>query len=418
MKKIAIFFYLLIYLSGNAQIATLFENNLADIQKARAGLTADYFVNASSFTSHFLNKFYRGGFIDSSLKDQVSSRTKNSNRVGAELNYGLFASFRMDSVFHQNGFYLFFNVRDRQHVDAHFPKDFYNVAFYGNAAYAGKTADMNTFSFNLIRYQQFQVGLFSTKSDSTARWGIGLSFLKGEQFHSIQARKAQLYTSADGQYIDFDTEIEMMQSNPSKKGLDAYNGFGAGIDLYFEAPFQSTIGRSKLAVSVSDIGLIRFDKTSLYRKQDSLFHYTGFEIKSIFDLQNSIFLNTSQDSIQNKVLPAQMRSVTATLPSTLNLSLETTVGKHFHLTEGVRYIFNANNKLFAYLKADLYFKNIFLSATAGYGGYGNLNGGIGLGANLGAGFSIYMASQNLEGYFAPAKTAGQSAFFSIIKNFN
>lgn len=420
MKKIYLLFYFSIYFCiGKAQIAAVFMDGATDETKAQTGITADYFVNASSLTTNFINKFYKGGYIDAALKDQVRTRTKNSNRLGAELNYGLFTTFKLDSLFHKNSFHLFFVIRDRQHIDAHFSKDFYNVGFYGNAMYAGQIADIGNFSLNLIRYQQFQVGLFSTKLDSGARWGIALSFLKGEQYYSILAKKAELFTSTDAQYIDFDTEIEMAQSNPNNKGLNAVNGIGVGMDIYFEAPFQTGIGDSKLAVSVADIGLIRFSDQSIYRSQDSLFHYSGFQVKSIFDLQDSVFLNTSQDSIQSKILPSKKRSVTLTLPSTLNLSFETALNKHFHLTEGIRYIFNANYKLLAYLKGSVYFnKNFMTSVTIGYGGYAGFNCGIGLGANLGGGFSIFAGSNNLEGYIATSKTAGRAAYFSIIKNFN
>jgi hypothetical protein len=420
VKKNYILFYLLILFSnGKAQIATLFSEELSDVPTTRMGITTDYFANASSLTANFINKFYTGGYIDVALKDQVRNKTKNSNRLGAELNYGLFAAFKLDSLFHKEGFNLFFNVRDRFHIDSHFPKDFYTVGFYGNAEYAGKTADLSNFSLNMLRYQQFQIGIFSSQLDSAARWGIGLSFLKGEQYYSVLARKANLFTSADGQYIDFDTDIEMAQSNPSHKGLNATNGYGASMDIYFEAPFKTYIGPSKLIVSVADIGLIRFNDQSLYRKQDSLFHYDGFHIKSIFDVQDSTFIQTSQDSIQNKILPSKKRPVTATLPSTLNLSFESKVNEHFHLAEGIHYIFNANYKLLAYVKGSIYFnKNLMIAATVGYGGYTGFNCGLGLAANLGAGFSIYAGSSNIEGYILPAKTAGRAAYFSIIKNFN
>ena len=59
-----------------------------------------------------------------------------------------------------------------------------------------------------------------------------------------------------------------------------------------------------------------------------------------------------------------------------------------------------------------------IAATVGYGGYTGLHCGLGLAANLGAGFSIYAGSSNIEGYIVPAKTAGRAAYFSIIKNFN
>lgn len=420
MKKLYILFYFAVYfIPGKAQIAAVFTEEQRDSSKAKTGITSDCFINASSLTTDFINAFYKGNYIDARLKDNVLAHTKNGNRAGAELNYGLFAAFKLDSLFHKNGFNLFFAIRDRQHVDTYFPKDFYALGFYGNAMYAGQTANLSKFSLNLLRYQQFQIGLYSSQSDSSARWGIALSFLKGEQYYSVLAKKALLYTSADAQYIDFEAEIEMAQSNPSNKGINAVNGFGAGMDLFFEAPFQASIGASKLTVSVADIGLIRFNDQSIYRKQDSLFHYSGFQIKSIFDLQDSLFLNTSQDSIQNKILPARKRSVTVTIPTTVNLSFETALSQHFHLSEGIHYIFNANYKLLAYVRGSFYFnKSIMASATVGYGGYAGFNCGIGLRAKLGAGFSIYAGTNNIEGYVAPSTTAGRSAYFSIIKNFN
>ncbi len=58
-----------------------------------------------------------------------------------------------------------------------------------------------------------------------------------------------------------------------------------------------------------------------------------------------------------------------------------------------------------------------LSLTLGYGGYGNLNYGIGLKANLGNGFLIYAGSNNIEGYISPKNTGGQGVFFSLGKQF-
>ncbi len=419
MKKIAILFcFLFHFFSGKSQISSFFMNEWMDTVNVHCGIALDGFINANSLSTDFINKFYSGDYIDTHLKDKIGSRTKNSNRAGAELNYGLFTSFKLDSLFRKNQFHLFLGIRDRQHFDIHFSKDLYNTAFYGNAMYAGKIADLSDFNLNLLRYQQFQIGLVSTPATG-ARWGIGLSFLKGEQYQQIDAKRARLFTSADAQYIDFETQIEMSQSDFSNKGLNAFNGFGLGVDLYLETPFKTPLGNSKFCVSVSDIGLIRFNKNSVYRNQDSVFHYTGFQVKSIFDLQDSIFFNTSQDSIQNKILPSARRSVTATLPSTLNFYQETEFNTHFHFIEGVRYIFNANYKALLYIKGIVYFnKNILSSITIGYGGYGGLNCGIGVSANLGSGFSIYAGSNNLEGFFAPSKMAGRAAYFSIIKNFN
>lgn len=417
-KTVFILFIFFAQLNADAQISAVFSDEFPDSSKTRIGLAGDFGVNSTSLTAEFISKFYRGGYINVGLKDQVLSRTKNMNSIGADLNYGVYVGLKLDSLFHKENVSLFFSLRDRAHFDARFSKDFYKVGFYGNAPYAGKTADFNDFNLTFLRYQQLQIGLFSSKYDSAARWGIALSILKGEQYASIFAQKAELYTSEDGQYIDFNTNMQVAQSDTAKKGIGAFNGIGACIDIYFEAPFKTRFGNSKLRVSVTDIGAIKFNNKSLYLNQDSVFHYTGFHVNSIYDLQDSTFANTSQDSIISAIAPFKKQSFSVTLPSTLNLSYETQFNEHFEMIEGIRYVFNGNYHLLGYIKGNFIINPKFaLSATFGYGGYGKFNYGLGTFVNLGKGFIIYAGSNNLEGFIAPKKTAGQSAYISIVKNF-
>ncbi len=419
LKKIfLVFFIFTMFLNADAQISAIFSDEFPDSTKVRVGIVGDYGINSTSFTAAFISKFYKGGFIDAKTKDDVLKRTKNMNTVGADLNYGVYLGIKLDSIFHKKNVSLFFSLRDRAHFDARFSKDFYNVGFYGNAAYAGKTADFNDFNLNYLRYQQFQIGLFSSKYDSAARWGIAVSILKGEQYASIWAQKAELFTSEDGQYIDFNTNLQVAKSDTAKRGIGAFNGIGASIDIYFEAPFKTRFGNSKLRVSVADIGSIKFNSKSLYLNQDSLFHYTGFRVNSFYDLQDSTFATTSQDTIINAIAPFKNRSFLVTLPSVLNLTYETQISKHFELIEGIRYVFNGNYHLLAYLKGNFSINPKFtISTTFGYGGYGKFNYGLGAFANLGKGFIIYAGSTNLEGFIAPKKVGGQSAYISLVKNF-
>jgi hypothetical protein len=309
-------------------------------------------------------------------------------------------------------------VRDRQNFNARYSDDFYKLGFYGNAQYAGKTAILNDFNLNYVHYQQVQIGFFSSRSDSVARWGIGISFLKGQQLASILAKKAELFTSADGQYINFNTGMEVAQSDTAHKGLAAFNGSGASVDLYFEAPMFTKSLKSKITVSATDIGFIRFNNQSLYLKQDSLFHYTGFKINTIYDLQDSTFGHTNKDSIQNRIAPFKKQAVYVTLPAILNFTFETEFTKHFHLTEGAKYIYNANYNMLIYVKTSFYInKNFMLSGTFGYGGYGKYNYGIGVFANFGKGFILYAGSNNLEGFIAQNKASGMSGYVSLIKVF-
>ncbi len=419
LKKIVLFLvFAFIEIGSQAQISAIFSDEFPDSTKTRVGITGDFDMNASALTSEFLSKFYKGGFIDDDLKNRVLDRTRNMNTIGANLNYGVYVGIKLDSLFHKQNVSLFFSLRDRAHFDARYSKDFYKVGFYGNADYAGETANFNDFNLTFLRYQQLQVGLFSSKYDSAARWGIALSFLKGEQYASVYAQKAELFTSEDGQYIDFSTNMQVAKSDTSKKGIGAFNGAGACIDIYFEAPFQTRFGDSKLRVSVTDIGAIKFNSNSLFLNQDSTFHYSGFHVTSIYDLQDSTYADNTQDSLTARIVPFKKQSFSVTLPSVLNLTYETRFGEHFEMTEGLRYVFNGNYHLLLYLKGNFIINPKFaISATVGYGGYGNLNCGIGAFANLGKGFIIYAGSNNLEGIIAPKKACGQSAYISIAKNF-
>ena len=397
---------------------SIFANEFPDSASSRYGIMGDYDINSNAITNSFTTKFYTGGYIDNDLKNSVLNRIKNNNRIGGNVNSSFYAAFKLNSLGHQKNMSIFFSVRNRAHFDASFSKDLFNIGFYGNSEYAGKTADLSNFNLNLIRYQQIQVGIFSSKLDNAARWGIGVSLLKGEQYLNILAKKAELFTSADGQYINLNTELSIAMSDTAHKGIGAFNGYGASMDLFFEAPFQTRLGNSKISVSVSDIGAIRFNKQTETLNEDSAFHYSGIKIKSIYDLQNSTFGSKAKDSVINSVAPFKKHFYSATLPSVLNFAFETQFNKHFHLIEGIRYVFNGNYNLLIYLNGNFYLNSKFiLSTTFGYGGYGTYNYGLGVSAKLIKNFVIYAGSNNIEGFIVPKKTTGQGAYISLIKKF-
>lgn len=419
MKKIFFLFFILFcsYIA-KSQIATIFADEFIDSAKTKIGIIGNYDLNSNAFTTSFLIKFYTGGYLDKDLRNSVLARSKNINRVGANVNYGVFAAFKLDPNKHKKKTSIFFSVRDRFHLDGLFSKDLYKVGFYGNSQYAGKMANFNNFNLNIIRYQQIQLGIFSAKLDSAARWGIGLSFLKGEQYLSVSAPRAELFTSEDGQYIDFNTELYVAKSDATNKGFGAFNGYGSSVDIYFEAPFKTRYGDSKLRVSIADIGFIRFNNQTQVLKQDSLFHYTGFNVNSFFDLQDSTFGGASNDTVINSIAPFKKQSYSATLPAIFDLTFETHFSPHFHLIAGIRNVFNGNYKLMYYARGNFYFSpNFMMSTTFGYGGYGGNIYGLGISFKLNNGILFYAGSNNIEGYISPKKGCGQGSFFTLVKQF-
>jgi hypothetical protein len=404
-----------------AQIPLIFSDDFPESAKMRVGITADYDLNSNCITSAMLSKFYKGGYIDDGIKKPVLGRLKNKNRIGGNYSSGIYVAFKPDSIFHNKRHLSFFvSIRDRFHVDSHFPGDLFKLGFNGNAQFAGQTAYLSNFNLNMLRYQQFQIGLFSSNLDSVARWGIGLSFLKGQDYLSIDAKKAELYTSEDGQYLDLNTELYMAKSDTAHKGLGAFNGYGASVDIYFEAPFKTRIGDAKIKVSVSDIGTIHYNQQTIRLKEDTILHYSGIYVNNLNSIQNSDGSN-AKDSLFNSMAHLTKGGYSATLPAVLDVTYTAELNKRFQLIKGIRYVFNANYSLLGYLKVNYYFNPRFmLSASVGHGGYGGegrFNFGLNVFANFKNGVVVYAGSNNLEGYFAPKTRMGQGVYVSLVKNF-
>ena len=419
MKRVSILLLIVLYsFAASAQIATIFGDEFKDGHTTQIGITGDYDINSNAITNQFTEKFYTGGHINNDLKNSVLNRIKNNNRIGGNINSGVFAAFKLDPYGKYKNTSIFFSVRDREHFDAQFSKDLFKIGFYGNADYAGKTADLSNFDLNLIKYQQIQVGLYSSKFDSVARWGVGVSFLKGEQYLSIDAKKAELFTSADGQFVNLNTQFSMTRSDTAHTGITALNGYGASMDLFFEAPFKTPFGASKISTSVSDLGSIRFNNQTQTASQNSLLHYQGFQINNLYDLRDSTIGKREKDSVKNIIAPFKKKAYSVTLPAIFDLAIETRLNRYFSLKEGIRYVFNANNKMLIYAKGTFFInRKWILTSTFGYGGYGTFNYGIGTSVKLPKKFIIRVGSNNLEGFIVPKKTTGQGAYFTLIKQF-
>src|SRR5687768_5507737 len=89
------------------------------------GIFSDYTLNSNAITHDFIQPFYKGTFIETKQKDRVFSRLLRENRLGADVNYGLYYVHLPDSLWGKSQFGLFFSLRDTNHVDMRFSDDFF-----------------------------------------------------------------------------------------------------------------------------------------------------------------------------------------------------------------------------------------------------------------------------------------------------
>lgn len=415
--KAALFCLLLLSLTVNAQVEAIFPDTIDRKFNYICGSFAGFEMNSDAIDVDFAKGFYHGDFIDNQRKNRVANRLTNENRMGADLNYGIFYSWRPDSLFGSSDVSVFVSLKNSEHYDLRYSRDLFRTVFYGNREFAGDTAYLGNFSTQLLRYQKLQFGVLWSNLDSTAKLGIALSALNAEQYFRMEARNAELVTGADGEYIDFNTSVNVFRSDTSNKGFAQFNGFGISTDIYFEAPYKSSKRRGKVIISISDVGLMAWNDRSQTYKRDSLYHFEGIQVEDLFNAGDSSLNHFSADSVFAAITEMETQSFTTSLPATVHLK-QTTYYRNFEFSKGFRYMFNASYKGYYYLEGIYHFRGrLNAGVNAGFGGYGRFSFGASVNKEFRKGLYMGFASRHLEGIVAPKQFGGAGAFITVRQKF-
>jgi hypothetical protein len=403
----------LLSLSSNAQWSDAMTQ-VASQKDFTAGIYGGIDASSNCITTSFATNFFSGNYISDALKHQVVENLEKFNRLGYNLNYGIYGVWRTDTINHRT-FNFFFAMRHKATINAVFSPDAFNLAFFGNAMYAGRTANLAPFNFMSMSYNQAEIGLVSTDFGGKAQLGMGLSFLAGQKLLAVGARNATLYTDPTGQNLQFNSNAEMYQSDTAGNSK-FINGYGASLDLYFKAPYKIGKRSGVISVSATDMGFMYWNKNSLYYHKDTSYFYDGVTINNITDLQNVGFGGVSKDSLQNKYIPFAKKALFYTIPSTLSVNTNTDFGK-YHLEVGYWYVFNSNDVGYYYVQGDKYLNSGWMTALQlGYGGYETFNLEF-LFSKQTKNSTFKLALDHLQGLLLPNKFGGAGAYVEYSHSF-
>jgi len=379
-----------------------------------AGVYGGADFSSNCITSTFTANILEGNYISDALKQQVVNNLGRFNRLGYTLNYGAYGVWHRDTI-KQRVLNFFFALRHKSYVNANFSTDAFNIAFYGNEPYRGRTAKLTPFSFNSLSYNQAEVGLVCTNFGGNAELGIGLSFLAGQQLMAINARNATIYTDSSGQNLQLSSNSQMYRSDTAGNSK-FINGYGASMDIYFKAPYKVGNRKGTISVSATDLGFMFWNNKSLNYHKDTSYYYDGLTINNITDLQNAGFNTVSKDSLQNKFLPFDKKHFFYTIPSTLTINTNTDFGK-YHLEIGYWNIFNANAIGYTYVQGDKYLANGWItSLQLGYGGYETVNAAFLL-SKQSRNSTFKMELDHLQGLILPNKFGGAGLYLEYSDSF-
>lgn len=378
-------------------------------------INGEYELGSNGIYNSLLNKFIYGGYIDKKTKDASNSTIKNMNVLGTNMNYDVSVFFGRNSKYS----YLI-GFKDQRIFNSSYTKDFYQLVFYGNKPYLGETKNLSGSSINSLRFQELKLGFIWHKIDTTAKVGLSVSILKGQQLFYIKANKgSSLYTNSDGTELIFNSNFNMALSDTNyKKNPFAYTGIGASADIFFETPYISKIGKgSVLTVNANNIGFLHWFDNSVQYSSDSTFKFDGYHIDNLLDLKDSTLAAINRDTVIKNTTNAHKESFNVNIPTNLLIINKIRFTNKFVLGTGFRYLFSSNFKPYFFTDAEYQITSKITGALhIGYGGYSKLNVGLAFTYSSPSWF-FKLGSNSLQGYISPKNTYGQGAFISIAKKF-
>ena len=353
--------------------------------------------SSGDLKNDFTNKFIRGGFIDSTLKQSILNKLKEENRIGAEINYGISYFNNKSQFFGLPQWGWCFGLSNFESYNLSFSKNSFELTFFGNKGFAGDTVELAPMNFNLLRFQKFSFGIFNKSNNSSIKLGI----IKGEDFAQLETTSALLYTESTGAEINLALQESLIRSDTTNKGFASMNGIGFCTDLVF----YLNIGKNRnvkfknpFKITLENFGFIHWNSGTLKQEIDTNYNYQGFEVEDLLNGINSPFSNTDLGDTLGFV--STKSSYTQFLPFTFSFSKVVDPNSESKLQAyyGVRLRAKANYKPLIFAGVHYQFvKNYFASLYASFGGYGGFRAGIQLGGKVGKHMQFNVNTGDLVG---------------------
>ncbi|MCG9911898.1 MAG: DUF5723 family protein [Flavobacteriales bacterium] len=380
--------------------------------------TGSFEANSNALNADMLRFFMAGRFIDNGMKDRSLKRMKDMNRIGldATVEFGFF--HRPDSGFGKNWSYGI-HVGQRYLFGGSFSKDAYQLGLYGNAPFAGQTLDLGGLHATYLSYQYLNLGF--VKEFHGEKWhksiGFGATYANANQFFSISAPRASIFTEQDGQYLDVDAQYAIHANDASKNKYFYPNGFGLAGSIEFSMTDRK---RHAFHAKASNFGFMRFNSFSSNRSLDTNFVFEGVQIDNLFKV-NGAFFTDVVDSLGNGLLGSRGTGARyMAMPGTVEIgySYAAIPSKLFISALGDYCYFPGYVPRGTVRITGIPDPFVSISGALSYGGRGGFNAGIDLGFHFGYGWHFTLGTQSVQGIVAERLTSGLSGRFGLIKRFN
>lgn len=379
---------------------------------------SNFLFESNGLDKSFLNTMLYGGHISNEMKTAWINSGRKNNIIHSEISNGV------NYTFHFKKQSIGFSFADRNLLNASFTDDLLRIGFEGNFNHQDETLYFNNTNIRADRFQQYKFS-YGTAINKVNIHG-GISYLSGNYHLSYILEKGSWYTAPFGTSLVIEYDMSAFITNTSNFSVFANNGNGIAIDLGTDFSLKEY----DIHVSITDLGFIMWNPSSIILATDSNFRFQGIEVENIFSFNDSVL---EANNLKDDALKTNNSSFKSYIPATIHLAVSKKTKHNYFKTYTAGVIakwqpYMGNKPLsFAkigqgfqesnfsplwYLQSAVETKYINLMPNLSYGGYSH-NFNIGLAISKGEKHKFILGTQHLEDLLNGDKAKAVSVYLKI-----
>lgn len=358
--------------------------------------------DANTLYNDLVMGLYNGDRLSRSLRERSQDALNGRNRGGYALDLSVAYAWGT-RFFGSDRWRPRITVADHHVLGLRFRDPVYDLTFFGNAAYEGRTARLAPSAFEQVSYQTVAFGA----EEKRTRSYIQLAVVNGQSLNAAHIDRADLFTAVDGRYLELGLDGGYWRSDTAGGAFGGSNGLGAALELGLILPVQVGRTTGELGFSATDVGFIAWNGNSLRVPRDTTLHYRGIRVEDVLDLEDlPIGKNGLQDTLG---LAYERGAFVRALPALLEAHLAlgtlraTSMPNTFAYTLGVDHRCLPGYVPFVSLRRTFGLgADACAHVQAAYGGFGGFRAGVGAKVRLLRHALLTVASPNVIGSVSDA----------------
>lgn len=397
-------------------LSNLFNSNFRSNANNRLDLDFDFNSNSNSVPASMAYALLFNGPVTQKMIDRGDKMMPGELKFEENLKTGL--TYRR--YLKKPDLILTVGYDYRTMVNLSAPKQAYETAFYGNARFAGDTANLSNINFQYYNYNQLSIGIFKTVDYGKYQVELGFSASYLQVINNLDIETGtgtNLYTAPYGEYLNINYNLIYNSAlNGQAPDFTKMPGFGVSGDIHIAFKNKD---KWKIAFDLTDFGIMTFRKTPLNYTGSNSILFQGIVIPNLAQFSPSTFDTLNIGDTLKAKLPGQTgNAYSLFLPFNASLVFSKPVlNDRLVLDFGLLYRHLPGYNVYGYFKANYFFDhNMVISASAGAGGYSLFNLGCEF-AKSWKYFDIGIGSSNLIGLVAPCYFPGSSLYLRMGASF-